>query len=169
MSDVPPQQPPTGGQEPMGYPPPGQSGPPAAGQHPQGPPAGQAPSPPPGWGPPPPPDYGVPGYASATGGEPGFLGALFDTSFSSFVTTRLVKAIYVLVMIVVALVAVIQLIAALVSGDGGVIVLSLLFVPLFALLTLIWARVGLELVIVVFRIGEDTRRTADALSRNQPG
>ncbi|HUF32389.1 MAG TPA: DUF4282 domain-containing protein [Acidimicrobiales bacterium] len=154
MSDVPPQEPPTGG-----YPSPGPQGPPPA----QGQPP--AATPPPGWGPPPPPDYGVPGYATSNAGDAGFFGSLFDMSFSSFVTTKLVKIIYVLAMVVIGLMALAQVIVAVASGESGAIVASLLFVPLFALLALIWTRVGLELVIVVFRIGEDARRTADSLAR----
>lgn len=157
MSDVPPHEPPPGG-----YPPPGPQGPPPA--HGQPPPA----TPPPGWGPPPPADYGVPGYATSTGGGTGFFGSLFDMSFSSFVTTKLVKVIYILAMVLIGLTALAQLVVALASGEGGAIVASLLLVPLFALLALIWTRVGLELVMVVFRIGEDARRTADALER-RPG
>jgi hypothetical protein len=165
MSDVPPPDPDSWPprQPPAGGPPgPGATPPPAGG------PPGPGATPPPGWGPPPPPDYGVPGYAAAARGGPGFFASLFDLSFTSFVTVKLVKVLYVLAMVVIGLISVLQLIGALIAGDAAFLVASLVVVPLVALLALVYTRVLLELVMVLFRIGEDVGRAADALSRRPP-
>jgi hypothetical protein len=83
----------------------------------------------------------------------GFFGALFDFSFSQFVTARLVRLLYaigVLVGVVVALAA----IARGFDASAGAGVVALIVAPLIFLLVVIIARVWLELIIVVFRIAE---------------
>lgn len=85
----------------------------------------------------------------------GFFGSLFDYSFRSFITSRIIKVLYVLTTIVVALwtLAVI-LIAFKASPTLGGLTL-LIGGPLLFVITMIYARVGLELLMVIFRIHEN--------------
>lgn len=84
----------------------------------------------------------------------GFFQALFDLSFREFITTRIVQLLYILGMVAAALVAVGLLVAGLAQGGAGI--LMILLAPLYFILSVICIRVWLELVIVIFRISENT-------------
>ena len=90
----------------------------------------------------------------------GFLGSLFDLSFTNFITTKLIKVLYVLGMILAALTALGMLfsgLAALFSGTAGGIVSAIVGVvlsPLVFLVMVIYMRVGLEVIITIFRATE---------------
>src|SRR4051812_45195708 len=84
----------------------------------------------------------------------GFLESLFDVSFSSLVTTRVIKVLYILSMIVIGILALFFVVAAFSNSIAGGIVVLVIIAPLAALLYLIYVRVLLELVIVIFRIME---------------
>jgi hypothetical protein len=85
----------------------------------------------------------------------GFFGSLFDYSFSSFITSRIVKVLYVLTTIVVALwTLVIILLAFKASATLGILAL-LIIGPIFFVIAMIYVRVGLELLMVIFRIHEN--------------
>ncbi len=89
----------------------------------------------------------------------GFLRALFDFSFSQFITTRLVRLLYG----IGVLVAVVVTLGAIVAGfneSAGRGILTLIVAPLIFLLIVILARVQLEIIIVVFRIAEYLREMA---------
>jgi hypothetical protein len=87
-------------------------------------------------------------------GQQGFLASLFDISFSSLITTWVIKVLYVLSMVIIGLVAVVFVVAAFADSVAGGIVVLLVVAPPFGLLYLIYVRVLLELVIVIFRIME---------------
>jgi hypothetical protein len=89
--------------------------------------------------------------------ETGFLGALFDFGFTSFVTPKIIKVLYVLVTmgtivstlaftIIVFKASVAFGIVALVFGD-----------PLIILVVLAAFRIFLEFFVVIFRAAEDIR------------
>jgi hypothetical protein len=91
----------------------------------------------------------------------GFLGALFDFSFSSFATPKLIRVLYLLITIgtvVAALVfTIIMFRANVMSG-----VLTLIFAdPLFILIVMAAYRIILEFFIVTLRIAEDVRTMRD--------
>lgn len=87
----------------------------------------------------------------------GFLSSLFDYSFRSFVTSKIVKVLYAITTVVVALWTIVLVVVAFnLSSALGVLTL-LLVGPLFFLVSLTYARVGLELMIVFFRISEDVQ------------
>ena len=86
----------------------------------------------------------------------GFLRALFDFSFSEFVTTRLIRLLYV-VGLLIAFVVTLSAIAAGFNESPGAGIISLIFAPLLFLIVVIVARIYLELVIVIFRIAEHLR------------
>ena len=87
----------------------------------------------------------------------GFLNSLFDYSFSSFITSRIIKVLYELTTIVVALWTLLLILAAFNISSGFGLVMLVIGGPLFFLIAMIYARVGLELLMVIFRIHEDVR------------
>jgi hypothetical protein len=101
-------------------------------------------------------------------GEQGFLASLFDVSFSSLVTPRVIKVLYVLSMIIIGLFALFFVVAAFSNSVAGGIVVLLIVAPLAGLLYLIYVRVLLELVIVIFRI-MDTNVELVQLQRGAAG
>ena len=92
--------------------------------------------------------------------DKGFVGALFDLSFSEFVTTKLIKILYILLLIIILIGLVVGLVTSFVSlfSRGGFLsgLMGLIFTPIGALIWVIMARVWMELIIVVFRIAENT-------------
>jgi hypothetical protein len=107
----------------------------------------------------------------------GFFGSLFDLSFSSFVTIRLVKVLYILTLVLLVL-AYLGIAVAIFSGGGeeatftsegtfettsddGNPALGVLWLivigPLLLFFYLLFYRVIFELIVVVFRIFENTR------------
>ncbi len=92
--------------------------------------------------------------AGVEGGS--FFKRLFDISMTSFVTPSIIKLLFVLAIIGVTIGSSIMLITGLATfGDGGV--LLVLLAPILWLLGIIYWRVLLELVIVLFRIERNTR------------
>jgi hypothetical protein len=87
----------------------------------------------------------------------GFLGALFDFGFTSFVTPKVIKVLYVLVMIgtvVSTLAFTILLFKA--SAVFGIV--ALVFIdPLIILVIMAIYRIVLEFFVVIFRAAEDIR------------
>jgi len=154
------------GQEPNA----GQAGSPP---HPSSPPPHSAPPPPPppgygspqqGYAPagPPGPPQGAGGYApapppppvSAGVGAKGFLGSLFDFSFTTFVTPKMIRVLYILITVVLGLGYVAFVVGAFLQGVGrGLLVL--VAGAVVALFYLVFARVALEFYMAVFRMSDD--------------
>lgn len=90
----------------------------------------------------------------------GYLGALLDLTFSEFVTTRLLKWFYIIAVGAAGLAALGWLLKSLDDGFTSIVV-ALVVSPLGFVLAATMARVMVELIIVMFRIAENTGRTAD--------
>jgi len=90
----------------------------------------------------------------------GYLGALLDLTFSEFVTTRLLKWFYIIAVGAAGLAALGWLLKSLDDGFTSIVV-ALVVSPLGFILAATMARVMVELIIVMFRIAENTGRTAD--------
>jgi len=87
--------------------------------------------------------------------QKGFLGALFDLSFSEFVTVKLIKFIYVLLLVLIAIGYVVGVITGFADSAGqGLLMLILGVVGAF--IAVIFARVYMEILIVLFRIAENS-------------
>lgn len=96
----------------------------------------------------------------------GFLGALFDFSFTEFVTSKIISFIYILSVIGVAL----GYISSIISGfsQGFFVGIGALIIgAIIALLILAYIRVVLEFFMVLFRIYENTRIMANQSYPNQ--
>lgn len=87
----------------------------------------------------------------------GFFQALFDTSFSDLITPKIIRILYLIGMVIAAIAA----LAFIITGFGrsiGLGILSLILSPIVFVLYVISFRVGLETLMVVFQIAENTRR-----------
>jgi hypothetical protein len=101
--------------------------------------------------------------------ERGFFRSLFDISFTSFITTKIIKFVYVVTLVLAALAAAIVVIAAFREDTALGIVTLLVVAPVGALIYLVYARLVLELIIQVFRITECcATRTICSVRRSRP-
>jgi hypothetical protein len=87
----------------------------------------------------------------------GFIRSLYDFSFSSFVTLRVIRVLYVLITILYSLAALLVFIGALVRHTPADIVLAFIIVPIGYLIYLTFARIAMEILMVLFNIGKDVR------------
>jgi hypothetical protein len=84
-----------------------------------------------------------------------FLSALFDFSFTSFVTTRIIKVLYVLILVLVSLVALFYTIIAFRLSPGFGVLVLVIGDPLYIIIVMAFWRLLLEAFVVLFRIAED--------------
>jgi uncharacterized protein DUF4282 len=106
------------------------------------------------------PSAGRPTFATQQlpAAEPkGFLGALFDFSFTSFVTPKVVKVLYVLIVVVVGLSALGFALSVLATNVGLGLIVLLIGAPLYFLVVTALYRITLEFFMVVFRMAQDIR------------
>lgn len=88
-----------------------------------------------------------------------FLRALFDFSFSTFVTTSFIRLVYGLGMLVITLIALVVIVFGFTRSAGfGILAIIGAFIGFIVLLTLF--RIQLEIIVVVFRIAENLRDMA---------
>lgn len=85
----------------------------------------------------------------------GLLRSLFDFGFTSLITTKIIRFVYALLVVLYSLVAVVLFFTGLVSGSSTGVLFALFVVPLGYLVYLILIRIWMEVLIVVFRIGDD--------------
>ena len=108
---------------------------------------------------------GAPAGASRGADSRGFLSALFDFSFTSFVTTRIIKVLYVLITVLVCLTALFYTILAFRVSAGFGIVTLIIGDPLYIIIVMAFWRLVLEAFVVVFRIAEDVRAIRERAGR----
>ena len=89
----------------------------------------------------------------------GFISSLFDLSFASFVTPKIIRVLFVLSLIGIGLWSLLILIAAF-NASTGAGVIALIFLPVIFLVGAIFVRVYMETLIVMFKIAENTAATA---------
>jgi hypothetical protein len=95
----------------------------------------------------------------------GFFAALFDFSFSEFITTKIIKILYGIALVIAGIATLFMIIAAFSGGtfgraNVGLGLLVLVFSPIVFLVYAILLRVWLEFIIVIFRIAENTGEIA---------
>lgn len=120
-----------------------------------------------------PDDTGVP---HALGGElddvsRGFLKALFDLSFRTFITRRLASVFYLVGLIAIAIGFIVYFVSGLISGINALffnvgagislIVATLILVPIATFLAIVVLRFVIEAVVALIAIAENTERTAE--------
>lgn len=84
----------------------------------------------------------------------GFFRSLFDLSFSSLVTPRIIKVVYVITLIGIGLLAILFIISAFNVNSGFGAVTLLILAPIFSLVYIVYARVFLEFFLAIFRVAE---------------
>ena len=90
----------------------------------------------------------------------GFLGALFDFSFSEFITIKLIQVLFIIGIIFSAIVALIFIVSGFnISSGAGI--LFLILSPIIFVLYVILIRIWLEIIIVIFKIAENTKKLAE--------
>lgn len=123
-----------------------------------------------------PDDTGVPrpvGDASDVGR--GFLRALFDVSFRTFITRRLASAFYVVGLVAIGIGFLVYFIGGIVrsinlmpynTGAGvSLLVATLILVPIVTFLAIVVLRFVIEAVVALIAIAENTQQTADNVER----
>ncbi len=95
----------------------------------------------------------------------GFLGAQFDFSFTSFVTTRIIKVLYILIMILTVLAALVYTFLAFSASPLFGILTLVIGDPLFIVIVMAFWRLVLESFVVRFRIAEDVRALRERAGR----
>ena len=100
------------------------------------------------------PQLALPSVTSAEAG--GFIASLFDLSFTSFITTKLIKVLYVLGIVGAALWALGM--AGTGVMQGGFSLILVLVSPALFLIGVIYMRVMMELIMVLFRAAGECRR-----------
>jgi len=124
-----------------------------------------------------PDDTGVP---SALSGDlhdvgRGFFAALFDLSFTTFITRRLASVFYVVGLIAIAIAFIVYFVTGLVNGvsalffnvGAGVslLIATLIIVPIATFLAIVVLRFVIEAVVALIAIAENTERTAENTRR----
>jgi hypothetical protein len=87
----------------------------------------------------------------------GFFAALFDFSFTSLVTTRIIKVLYALILVLAVLTALLYTVIMFRVSAGFGLATLIIGDPLFIIIVMAFWRLVLEAFVVVFRIAEDVR------------
>ena len=93
-------------------------------------------------------------------GNKGFFSSLFDLSFTEFVTIRIIKVLFVLAIIGSGIGALAVLIGG-IAGGGAQAFISIILAPIVFFLYILLARIWLEVIIVLFRIAENTGKLVE--------
>lgn len=96
------------------------------------------------------------------------LGALFDFGFHKFITLGVIKFLYILWLVILVIGAAAAWVSIVIAGFStgvlagvGALVVGTVVIAIVLALYVILIRVGLELIVVVFRIGENTSKLVD--------
>ncbi|ACX52860.1 hypothetical protein Adeg_1771 [Ammonifex degensii KC4] len=106
--------------------------------------------------------------------EKSFWSRLFDFSFSSFVTLKIIPFLYGLWIAVGAIVSLSMLVGGVgfmhfgYGFSGGGFFLSLVWAVIYFFLWVIGGRIWMETVIILFRIAENTSLLVQASREKQP-
>ena len=93
--------------------------------------------------------------------DKGFFGSLFDFSFTEFITTSIIKVLYILAVIGSAIAAIGLLISGFASGKAAGVLFAIVISPIAFILYVILARVWMEVILVLFRIAENTGKLVE--------
>lgn len=88
-------------------------------------------------------------------GNKGGFSLLFDLSFSEFITTKVIKVLFV-VFIVLSVLGTLGIVVSAFTASVMTGIIALIFSPVVFLLYVLFARIWCELIMVIFRIAENT-------------
>jgi Domain of unknown function (DUF4282) len=101
------------------------------------------------------PGFDPPAAMRHAAGSKGFIGSLFDLGFTSFVTPKVIRVLYLLIIIGTVISGLIySFVAFKVSPGLGILTLFIL-APLCSLIVLALWRITLEFFMIIFRISDD--------------
>jgi len=105
----------------------------------------------------------------------GFLSALFDVSFTRFITRRLASVFYVVGLVAIGIAFISTFLGGIISGIGSLgwnlgggialIVSTLIVVPIVAFFAVVLLRFVIEAGVALVAIAENTERTAQHTRR----
>lgn len=101
--------------------------------------------------------------------EKGFLSTIFDFSFSEFVTTKVIKFLLGLAIVGNGIFVLIMVIRGIITGPWWYAILVIILSPVIYLILMLFARIYLELIIVIFRIAENLIKIRNSLSSGPGG
>ena len=119
---------------------------------------------PPAGGSPPPPSYGAQSQYGAppprrTEQRRSFWNRLFDLSFEEFITPTIIKVLFIVAMVVIGLTVLGMIVAGFYTyGVSGIF--WLVGALIWGFVALLFARVWLEVVVIFFRIRDNTEEIA---------
>jgi hypothetical protein len=103
--------------------------------------------------------------------QAGVFKSLLDFSFEQYVTPKLVRAVYMVITVLMALAVVLGVLGGLFSGLAAMrmsfisglvtIIVSVVIVPIAAVIYLSMARIFLETVTVLFKLKDDVHKIAE--------
>lgn len=98
----------------------------------------------------------------------GFFAGLFDFSFKHFITIKIIKVLYVLAILCSVLIGLVMVFSGfnMMQYGVGAGLFQVLFAPLITLLGIIWSRVMLEIVVVLFSIASNTTTLVEMKQRD---
>lgn len=98
------------------------------------------------------------------------LTAMLDFSFSRFITLSIIKVLYILGLVAIAFVWLAVTVASFSMGAAAGIG-AMITGAIIAVIYMIFFRVSLELIVIIFRIGENTSKLVELRggSPSQPG
>jgi hypothetical protein len=100
--------------------------------------------------------------------EVGFFKSLFDFKFKSFITMRVIRVIYAIMVVLTILFGVLLFISVVFLNDmyygygNGMRLLLAMVVPLGTILYLIILRLWAEFMANIYRIGDNTQKMVDS-------
>jgi len=97
----------------------------------------------------------------------GFWSCLFDLSFTEFITTRVIKILYMLGIGIAAIVGLMLVVTAFTKGFAAGL-LHVIAAPIVFILIVIVLRIYMELVLTLFRIEANTQKQAPAAQAPAP-
>ena len=89
-----------------------------------------------------------------------FFSTIFDFSFSEFVTTKVIKILYGIGIFIAAICALGFIVNGFAAGFWRGLLMLILSPVVFMIYTIL-ARVGLEVIIVIFRISDNIAKIAE--------
>lgn len=103
--------------------------------------------------------------SSSSSSAKGFFATLADTSFSEFITLRLITLFYIIGCIIVAIGAVIFGLYGFSMGIGIGLLTLIIGAPIIAIVGIVLVRVQLEFLSAIFRVAENTTVMVKDLER----
>ena len=101
--------------------------------------------------------------------ETSFFKSLFDFKFTSFITMRVIRVIYAILVVLTIVFGVLTFISVVFLNDelfgygNGTRILLAMLVPLGTILYLIVLRLWAEFMANIYRIGDNTQKMVDSL------